>query len=319
MSLNPAEPVPSPANPPAASGDARQLVAQGRPAEALARVQADVRGDPSNAKHRVFLFQLLCLSGQWERAMTQLNVLADIDPGATLLVRAGAAAIQCEVFRAGVFKGERDPVVFGEPADWVGWLVHANRLLAAGEPAAADELRDRALAAAPAVAGTIDGKPFAWLADADGRLGPLLEAIIDGRYYWVPFHQVRSITIEPPADLRDLVWSPARFTWANGGEAVGLIPTRYVGSEDPADPAACMARKTDWSTAGSAQVGRGQRLFATDQDDYAILETRSIKFDQPELPDPPAGTSDVAPDDAAATPGGSSVEVTPVARAGGHA
>ena len=270
------------------SDDARQLLSQGRPADALARVQSAVRADPSNAKHRVFLFQLLCLTGQWERAMTQLNVLADIDPDATLLVRAGAAAIQCEVFRAGVFRGERDPVVFGEPSDWVGWMVHANRQLGAGQTAAADDLRARALEAAPAVTGTINGQPFAWLADADGRLGPLLEAIIDGRYFWIPFNQVRSMTIEAPTDLRDLVWSPARFVWANGGDAVGLIPTRYVGSEDPADPAVCMARKTDWSTVGSAQVGRGQRLFATDQDDYPMLETRSIKFDLPDPPDPPA-------------------------------
>ena len=278
--------------------DARQLLSQGRPADALARVQADVRADPASPKHRVFLFQLLCLTGQWERAMTQLNVLADIDPDATLLVRAGAAAIQCEVFRAGVFRGERDPVVFGEPAEWVGWLVHANRQLAAGKTDAADALRAKALDAAPAVSGSINDQPFAWLADADGRLGPLLEAIIDGRYFWVPFNQIRAMTVEPPTDLRDLVWAPARFVWANGGEAVGLIPTRYVGSESPADPAVCMARKTVWSTQGSAQVGHGQRLFATDQDDYPLLETRSIRFDLPEAtaatPAPPVTTATVA-------------------------
>lgn len=273
--------------------DARQLLARGRLADAIARAQADVRADAAAAKPRVLLFQLLCVSGQWERAMTQLNVLTDLDPdGTVLLVRAGAAAIQCEAFRRAVFAGDRDPVVFGEPAEWVGWLVHANRLLAKGRVADADALRAKALEAAPATPGTIDGQPFEWLGDADGRLGPVLEAIVDGRYFWVPFAQIRDVAFEKPTDLRDLVWTPARFTWANGGEAVGLIPTRYAGSDDVADPALAMARRTDWISAGAAQLGRGQRVFATDQNDYPILETRLIRFDVP------------APDARAAAEGG---------------
>jgi type VI secretion system protein ImpE len=266
-----------------ATQDPKQLLAEGKLSEALAAVQAGIRANAADPGRRVFLFQLLCLTGQWERAMGQLNALADLDPSpaTTLTIRAGAAAVQAEVVRGGVFRGERDPVVFGEPAEWVGWMVHANRLLATGQVAAADDLRARALEQAPAVPGTINGQPFDWIADADGRFGPILEAIIEGRYYWVPWHQVRAVTVDPPQALRDLVWTPAHFTWANGGETVGLIPTRYPGSEDVADPLACLARRTDWTSRGSAECGRGQRMFATDRDDYPILETRSITLDLP--------------------------------------
>ena len=55
----------------------------------------------------------------------------------------------------------------------------------------------------------------------------MLEAIINGHYYWIPFQQIQQIQIEEPADLRDVVWMPAHFVWTNGGDAVGLIPTRY--------------------------------------------------------------------------------------------
>ena len=79
--------------------------------------------------------------------------------------------------------------------------------------------------------------PFNWIADADSRLGPVLEAIINGRYYWVPIQQIRAINITQAADLRDLVWLPAEFTWINGGQAFGLIPTRYPGSESVVDSA----------------------------------------------------------------------------------
>ena len=59
----------------------------------------------------------------------------------------------------------------------------------------------------------------------------MLEVILEGRYFWVPFNCIQQIRIEEPADLRDMVWTPSQFTWSNGGTAVGLIPTRYSGSE----------------------------------------------------------------------------------------
>ena len=39
-----------------------------------------------------------------------------------------------------------------------------------------------------------------------------------GRYYWVPWQRIRTLALEQPSDLRDYVWMPAGFTWANGGE-----------------------------------------------------------------------------------------------------
>ncbi len=32
------------------------------------------------------------------------------------------------------------------------------------------------------------------------------------------------MTLEPPADLRDLVWTPATITWVNGGKVIALLP-----------------------------------------------------------------------------------------------
>ena len=92
------------------------------------------------------------------------------------------------------------------------------------------------------------------------------------------------IEFEPPTDLRDLVWLPASFTWANGGQTVGLVPVRYPGSEQSADNAIRMARKTDWQAlSDTAQLGLGQRLLATDGDDYALLDVHKIELDTPEF------------------------------------
>lgn len=245
--------------------------------ESLRQLQEQVRKDPANAKHRIFLFQLLALMGQWERAMNQLNVAGELDAGTLAMVQTYREALRCEVLRGEIFAGRRSPLVFGTPDEWLALLMEAQSLLAQGAGEQARAMRERALEAAPTTAGTIDGASFDWIMDGDNRLGPVLEAIVNGRYYWIPFQRIRSIQIEEPADLRDLVWMPAFFTWANGGESAGLIPTRYPGSEASADPEVRRSRRTEWlEQSGGAYVGQGQRMFYTDSGEYALMAVRSI-------------------------------------------
>jgi type VI secretion system protein ImpE len=260
--------------------DARELIRSGDLAGALAAVQRRVKAHPEDARERVFLFQVLCLMGAWERAMTQLEVIDKLDAAALSLVRSYAAVIQCERFRAEVFLGQRAPVVFGEPQSWLASQLESVRLLAHGRASDAAALRDLVGETASAISGSIDGQAFAWLMDADPRLGPVCEAFLDGKYYWIPFNRIARLVIEAPTDLRDLVWAPAQFTWTNGGEAIGFIPARYPGSESSTDAAVKMSRKTDWQElAPGYQIGMGQRLLATDNTDYALLDVREICFD----------------------------------------
>ncbi len=58
---------------------------------------------------------------------------------------------------------------------------------------------------------------------------------------------------------------------------MGLIPTRYPGSESSKDDQIRLARKTDWQDAGNGLfIGLGQRTLATDAEDYALLDIRQI-------------------------------------------
>lgn len=254
-----------------------ELVRAGKVDEALVALQNAVKAKPADPKLRVFLFQLLCVTGKWERAMTQLNVAADMDPSTLLMAQVCRPALNCEALRSQIFAGKRLPIVLGEPTEWMGWLFQAASLAGQGKYADAESLREKAFEAAPTVSGQINDQPFEWLADADTRLGPMLEAIVDGKYYWVPFTRVKEILLEEPKDLRDVVWAPANIMWTTGGHSVALIPTRYPGSELSADPAIRFARKTDWDDRGhGCFFGLGQRLFATDQGDFPILQVRRI-------------------------------------------
>jgi len=260
-------------------------VRQGNLEEALATVEASIRKAPAESKYRILIFQILSLMGKWDRAMTQLKVLGDMDSKVLPMVQTYQTALLCEQLRTAVFAGKRTPLLFGEPQQWAALLVEALIVAGQGHEDQSDALHAQAFEQAPPSSGKIDGQPFVWLADADVRLGPVLEAIVDGKYYWIPFTNLQSITIEKPVDLRDLAWIPAYLALANGGQLVSLIPARYPGSEASSDPAIRMARKTDWTARkdGSAS-GMGQRMLTTDQGDYPILEVRSIEFDHPSEP-----------------------------------
>jgi len=252
--------------------------------DALTDLEVQVRADPANAKLRVFLFQLLSAMGDWERALSQLNVAAELDAMNLLMAQVCRPALNCEALRAEIFAGKRSPLVFGEPDEWIGLLVQANQMIAEGKYDASQKLRDRAFGLAPAIAGSVDGAAFEWIADADTRLGPMLEAIVDGKYYWVPFTAIKQVKIEPPVDLRDVVWIPSYFTWVNGGETAGLIPTRYPKSESSKDNAIRLARKTEWmALPGGGYIGLGQRMFTTDKDEFSLLQIRQIDLKHPEV------------------------------------
>ncbi len=258
---------------------AQECIAAGQPDQALIELQGEIRTRPEDPKLRIFLFQLHCVLGNWSKALLQLQVIAGIDPDTMMLAQIFQPVINCEALRRGVFDGKLTPLIFGEPLEWVGLLVKAAEHVARGEAAAAAELRDRAFEAAPATGGTLDGKPFAWLADADSRLGPVLELIMEGKYYWVPFCRIRRIAMQPPADLRDLVWVPAQLVWTNGGEAAGHIPARYAGTEAAADGPLRLTRKTEWrELAGGTFTGLGQRVLATDEGEHPLLQCRVIDF-----------------------------------------
>jgi type VI secretion system protein ImpE len=212
--------------------------------------------------------------------MTQLNVAADMDPSTLLMAQVCRPALNCEALRSQIFAGKRQPIVLGEPQEWMGWLFQAATHAAQGKLADAESLREKALEASPTISGLINDQKFEWLADADTRIGPMLEAIVDGKYYWIPFTRIKEVLIEEPKDLRDVVWSPANIMWTTGGHSVALIPTRYPGSELSPDAAIRFARKTDWEDKGHGSFfGLGQRLFTTDQGDFPILQVRRIALD----------------------------------------
>ena len=278
--------------------DLSEALKGGRLSEALAAAKDAVRKAPSDAKHRSVLFQLYCIQGNWEGAQTQLKLVNEFDVEATIWVGNCEKVLACEASRQAVFAGKAAPTLFGKPPEWVGSTIEALRLGVDGNWPAAAASQAHALETAPATAANINGQDVAWVADGDSRLGPLLEAFVDGKYYWIPFEHIRGVTMSTRTHMMDSIWAPVEFRWLNEGMAKGYVPMRYPGSETSTDPQIQLGRKTEWSEqAENFFCGLGHRVLVTDAAEFDLAEVKSIQFAHPPAPAAATGTETATDDE----------------------
>lgn len=254
----------------------------------LADLQNQIRADASKSKLRTHLFQLLCVTGNWKRALAQLQVCAQLDAKALPMAQTYREAIKCELFRKEVFEGKRTPQIMGTPPSWAGAMIEALKHDGNKDFATAASLRESAMEDAAASACLVDGAKCEWLADADSRLGPTLEVIANGQYYWLPLESCSGLILEPPTDLRDLVWAPGEIMLPNEGRVAVLIPTRYPGTELASSADADdlkRSKRTEWVEAHTDMwFGTGQRLWVSDLGEHPILDTRLISMEPAATP-----------------------------------
>ncbi|MBF5004451.1 type VI secretion system accessory protein TagJ [Diaphorobacter caeni] len=249
-------------------------------ADKTSQVQEAIRQKPSDDKLRVHLFQLYAQAGKWQKALGQLQVAAQLNETHKLLAQAYRLALRAEMVRADVFAGTRTPQVLGKPAQWLGFLIEALQMDAKGQTEQAAELRIQALDAAEAVSGRINESHFDWIADADSRLGPVLEVFVNGDYYWLPFESVVEVKIDKPEDLRDLVWLPAHVKLVNEGLHPMMLPARYPLVEGVVEDGHLRSRLTSWSeTSVGDFIGHGVKVFSTNAREMSLLDIREIRLD----------------------------------------
>lgn len=228
---------------------AKQLFEQGKVREAIKELTSYLRDHPADAAQRTFLFELLCAAGEYDRARKQLGVLAqggaETEMGAVLYY----SALNAEKLRNDTF----EKAAFSK---------HTPQ-----RP----------------VTGTLNGKPFESLRDADPDLNGRLEVFAAGAYLWIPFEYIESLQMEPPRRLRDTLWAPAtirtgpEFKSTELGEV--LVPVVYPFSWKNDNEAVWLGRVTDWSADESGtEYPSGQKTLLMDSEEVPFLEVRSIEF-----------------------------------------
>lgn len=244
-------------------------------------IQQKIRSEPTEPKWRMGLFQRYCQVGRWQKALEQLQAYARSHPQGESFAYAYRVALQQEQYRERVFKGELDAPLPASADDWLRVLASTLRAQSEGSLTVAD-LREQAFQLAPTSSGVLDEKPFQWIADADSRLGPVCEAILEGQYQWIPFSDIESIRIIEPSSVCDLVWLSAGIKLWDEESKPALIPARYPLLDDWSDEHLRSAL-TSWDEQGvNGWIGRGVRIIATDEEEKSLIDVRRIDFDRAE-------------------------------------
>ena len=225
----------------------QELFRAGRLEEAVEALSAEVRNDPTDARRRTFLFELLCFAGQFDRAEKQLDVLAQRGHDAAMGTLLYRSALHAERVRQEMFTGGGYP---------------------AGPPPRP-------------VLGTLNGTSFHSLSDADPRIGARLEIFAAGQYTWIPLEQIASVRMRPPQRLRDLLWAPAVVRTAQDFRGIELgevlVPALAPLSWRQRDDAVRLGRVTGWEPlADGTEAPVGQKLLLVDDQEFPILELREL-------------------------------------------
>jgi len=231
---------------------ATDLFQAGRLDEAVQALGVELRSNPTDSKRRIFLFELLCFSGEYDRAEKQLDILSDSSKEAAMGSLLYRSALQAERTLRRMFE--------------TGEFPHG---------------------AAPAMAGELDGRHCESIEDADPRLGARLEVYAAGAYLWVPFEHISSLEIQPPKRLRDLLWIPAllRTSPAFKGRELGevLLPVLTPLAWKHPDAQVRLGRQTLWEEAeDGAAIPAGQKMFLAGEEELPILEVRRLEFSAPQ-------------------------------------
>jgi type VI secretion system protein ImpE len=229
---------------------AEELLRAGKLDEAVETLTAELRENPLDPKRRTFLFELLCFSGEYGRAEKQLQALAEDNQERALGILLYRAALHAEKARHELFENKR------YPADG-----------ASTQP----------------ITGTLNGKPFQSLGDADQRIGARLEVFAAGDYLWVRLEHVASLEMEPPKKLRDLLWIPARLKAgpAFKGQDLGeiLLPALCPFTWQHPDGAVRLGKSTEWCQDEAGEVAPyGQKTFVVDGEEFPLLELRRLEI-----------------------------------------
>jgi len=261
--------------------NAREFLKIGDLTHAIEHAQQDVRARPMDTQDRMFLFELLCFAGQWDRATRQLDTLAELSAdrvtGDVVLCR---ELLGANVERDQFLSAGKHPRFFIEPPPTVATTLDAWDRLRAGDLTEAAQRLEQSDTARSPVRGRLGEAGFDDFRDTDDALADVLEAFARGVYYWVPWEDIQYLDVQPPRCLRDLLWAPARIALAQGVLGEIYVPCLYPGSAGQSDDRIRLGHKTDWVDAGAGlSRGIGLKTFLADDAFRTIFELRDLHFD----------------------------------------
>lgn len=258
---------------------AKELFQQGELAAAITQLISEVKGRPTDTSARIFLFELLCFAGEWDRAERQLDVIATQGAQTELGVMGYRNCLKAERERRQLWAAGAQPHFIADPPEYIDLHLAAINEVRAGNLTQARALLDQAEERRAALPGTADDTEFYDLRDVDDFVAPVLEVAIKDQYAWIPLAQVRRLQIGKPEQLRDLLFTPVRVELVDGTQGQYFLLALYAGTGEAANEQVKLGRATEWQALSDDLArGVGARMWMVGDDDKLVFEVESVEL-----------------------------------------
>ena len=261
----------------------QDILAADRLSDAIATQRTAVESNVIDYAARLSLFELLVIAGRFLDAHAELKRFEEGAPEFRDYAKSLRKLLRAERRRQHGFK----PALLSEPPMHVRCRWHAVKASRIPDEAKALKWADRAEAKTPIVRGHVNGREFTGIRDADDRFAGLLEFLMNGRYHWVPFEQIKKLTLGHAVGMLDTVLRPAELILHGRSLALradkllfrGHVPLVYPGTALAGkDESFALGKDADFTDVAGLVVGIGERVLAVGEEEIPLGEIQQLEI-----------------------------------------
>jgi type VI secretion system protein ImpE len=246
--------------------------------EAISTMNLEVKNNATSVDKRALLAELLCISGNLERADVILNAISDLDPGAAVGVAMFRQLVRAEQARQQFYTEGRLPEFHTKPDPVLELELRAAVAMREGALQEVTSLLAERESVRQPTPGVADEVTFDDFRDLDDLNAAHIEVLTTtGKYFWIPTSSIASIEFRKPERRRDLLWRRAHLSINDGPDGEVFMPAIYCSKS--ASAAHRLGHVTDYDGGeGSPAFGKGLREFLLGDQAKTILELGKIEF-----------------------------------------
>ena len=269
---------------------ARDLLAEDRLSDAIVTQRALVDANPIDFAARLMMFELFVVAGRFLDAHAELKLFEEGAREFRKYAQSMRRLLRAERRRQHDFK----PSLLADPPMHLRCRWHAVKASRDRNVVKTLKWADRAEEKSPHVRGHVNGRPFEGMRDADDRFASLFEFLVDKRYYWVPFEQVKKLTLGAAEGVLDTVLRPAEITLHKNLRSASLLPlvlqsevitiqghlplvypgTAFAGR----DESLVLGRDADFTELAGMVIGIGERVMTFGEEEIPLGEVQQLEI-----------------------------------------
>lgn len=258
----------------------KELIQQGELTKACEILGQELKDDPLSTEKRALYVELLCVSGELEKADNQLDMMVRQNPDFLIGAVNLRQLIRAMQSRIDFYNGADTASIFFEADTELQTLLELRLALKEERFDDAQSIAHKLEHARKKTPVQINDEQYADVRDLDDSLCGYIELFgTDGKYYVTNFSNIDYLEIKAPESLIETVLRRVEVSIKDGPSGEAFLPVIYAESATPME---LLGRETDWAERSDQLfTGVGQKMWLVGEQALAITDISSFACGEP--------------------------------------